>query len=136
MNTDLKVQDAWKTAARELGIQFVCPFSLGNGSETVQYHGMLPGFGSPKGTVFLASATFKEDVTAASELAKKNGFFFSFISAAAYSSFDRASFLETLKDWGWQSMEDLPPQGFARPVRTKKKKADPEHHSATRFARG
>lgn len=121
MNPVRKVQAAWQTAARELGIQFVCPFALGNGNETVQFHGMVPGFGSPKGTVFLASTTFKEDVTAASRLAKDSGYFFSLISAAGYGEFDRAGFLETLKDWGWQNMEAVPPQGFARPIRTEKK---------------
>ena len=121
MNSVLKVQEAWRIAASELGIQFVCPFSLRNDRDTVQFHGMVPGFGSPKGTVFLASLTFKEDVSAASRLAKEGGYFFSLISAAAYGKFDRSSFLETLKDWGWQNMEIVPPQGFARPIKTKKK---------------
>jgi len=122
MNPVLKVQDAWQTAARELGIQFVCPFSLKNGSDTVQFHGMVPGFGSPHGTVFLASTTFEEEVTTHSRLAKERGYFFSFISADGYGKFDRASFIEILKDWGWQNLETVPPQGFARPVRTEKKR--------------
>jgi hypothetical protein len=121
MNSVLKVQEAWRKAASELGIQFVCPFSLRNGCDTVQFHGMVPGFGSPKGTVFIASVTFEEDVSAASRLAGECGYFFSIISAAGYANFDRSSFLETLKDWGLQNMEIVPPQGFARPIKTKKK---------------
>jgi len=121
MDPILRVQQAWQTAARELGIQFVCPFSLGTGREAVEFHGMVVGFGGPKGTVFLASTTFDEDVSGAARVAKESGYFFSSISAVGYGSFDRASFLETLKDWGWQSTEAVPPRGFARPIRTEKK---------------
>jgi len=121
MNPVLKVQTAWQIAARELGIQFVCPFSLSDENETVQFHGMVPGFGSPKGTVFFASTTFQEEVSSAARLAEASGYFFSFISAIAYGDFDRAHFTETLKDWGWQNQEAMPPHGFAQHIRTEKR---------------
>jgi hypothetical protein len=51
-----KVQEAWQVAALELGIEFIGPYTIGQGSEKVQFHGFVSGFGSQKGTVSFASA--------------------------------------------------------------------------------
>lgn len=123
MDSITKVQNAWRTAAREIGIQFTCPYSLSEGSESVQYHGLVPGFGSSKGTLFWASSTFEEDVSSAGRIAASQGYCFSVISADRYGAFERKGFIEALRDWGWCSMELTPPHGFARPIKTKKRKA-------------
>ena len=102
----------------------------------MQYHGFVRGFGSPKGTVFLASSTFEEDISLAGRIAASGGYFFSAISAVGYGSFNRAHFVETLKDWGWHSAELLPPHGFAPPIRTVKRKGPNQSLQPTRSARG
>ncbi|HVU15605.1 MAG TPA: hypothetical protein VHD32_01675 [Candidatus Didemnitutus sp.] len=135
MESTTKVQDAWRTAAREIGFEFTGPYSLSEGSERVQYHGLVAGFGSPKGTVFFASSTFDEDFGPARRLAASHGYFFSVISAVGYGSFERAPFIETLKDWGWRSMDLVPPHGFARPIKSEKRKAN-KSAQPTRSARG
>jgi hypothetical protein len=135
MNPVAKVQDAWRTAAQELGFEFVAPYSLSAGSESIEYHGFVSGFGSPKGTVFLASSTFEEDVSSAGRIAASGGYFFSVISAVGYSSFKRAHFVETLKDWGWQSMEMTPPHGFAKLIKKEKRKGPNQSSQPTSLSR-
>ena len=122
MDPIIKIQEAWQTAATELGIEFVSPFCLGEGTEAVNFHGLVVGFGCEKGTVFLASSTFREELSVFSGLAASNGYCFSLISADSYGSFNRVHFLDTLKDWGWHSKDRIPPHGFSLPIRTEKRK--------------
>jgi hypothetical protein len=121
MSLTSKVQNSWRTAAREFGFQFVCPFAIESGSKVVEYHGMVVGFGSPKGTVFLASSGCKGGLGTAHRAAVKNGYHFSQLNADVYCEYDRRRFSDTLKDWGWHSKEAIPPLGFKLPIRKEKK---------------
>jgi hypothetical protein len=74
------------------------------------------------GTVFFATSTFKEDFHDASRFAASQGYYFSVINAALYSTFKRTCFVEALKDWGWRSIDREPPHGFSRHIPTEKRK--------------
>ncbi|MFO1491559.1 MAG: hypothetical protein U1F77_15495 [Kiritimatiellia bacterium] len=105
MSAIREVQSAWRTAANELGFAFVAPFEIEDGSESVQFHGHVRDFGSPKGAVFLVCETFREDVDRPLSVAKIKGYFHSQISADVYRIYDRDIFLEALRDWGWFGAE-------------------------------
>lgn len=96
-----KVQEAWSKAGKRLGFRFLAPHEIEDSGKKIGYDGLVPDFGGPSGTVFLASESFSEDTTSHAEAAKKMGLYFSFISAAVYESSDDAVFIEALSDWGW-----------------------------------
>ena len=105
VNAVEKAQSAWRTAAKELGFEFVAPFEIRDGDEAVRFHGYVRNFGGPKGAVFIVCETFQEKVGPALLVAKKNGYFHSMISAEVYRAFDREVFIEVLRDWGWFGAE-------------------------------
>ena len=95
------VQEAWRLAASELGFQFTAPFEIKEAGCIVLFHGYVRDFGSPAGTVFFVCETFQERFSEAVNLARRTGYFYSQINAEVYRRFDRETFLEVLRDWGW-----------------------------------
>ena len=53
MTPQQREQDLWQRAAPDLGIEFVCPFRLADGSNTFSYVGLVPNFGSKRGTAII-----------------------------------------------------------------------------------
>lgn len=61
---DRRMMDAWKEAARDLGIRVEIPFTLKTGTGDVEFEGQVLDFGGPKGTVFRPiCASYKNDRT-------------------------------------------------------------------------
>lgn len=89
---------AFQKAAEELGFEYISPFALrgpADGKE-VMVSGFLPFVGNEKGAIIVA----KEDPDVAFDLADELGHFSSGLGGE-YETYDRALFLETLRDWGW-----------------------------------
>jgi hypothetical protein len=90
---------AWREASRNLGIEFISPFSLNNGSETLSYVGLVPCFGSKRGTAVI----IEEDLEKQSRLchvAAAQGYGYSCFGPDG-SDYDRDVFIEVLNDWEW-----------------------------------
>ena len=93
---DDEMISAWRTAARELGVDVLAPHELplaGGGTVTVE--AFLPDFGGPNGAVAVA---MHDDQRC--ELAMSTQCFASLL-AESYRTFDRPTFQGTLDDWGW-----------------------------------
>ncbi len=101
MKTTEQVQSAWSRASIELNIEFHAPFGVSNGDEVTYFHGFLPHFGGPKGTVFMIDETFEEDRSKEGKIAQESGYYFSRISRQIYSEFSPYVFHEAMRDWGW-----------------------------------
>jgi len=93
---DDEMISAWRTAARELGVEVLAPHALElpDGS-TVYVEAFLPDFGGPNGAVAVA---LQDDERC--EQATTTQHFVSRL-AESYRAFDRRMFQGTLDDWGW-----------------------------------
>jgi hypothetical protein len=109
-----RVQDAWTIASKKLGFDFTAPFQIEDQGKKVPYHGFVRNFGGKNGTLFFASERFDEDLSAASVLARKKGYYFSCINAAIYRSYDEEVFVEALTDWGWFGKPESCPAWFKK----------------------
>jgi hypothetical protein len=98
--------DAWRQAARDLGIQVEIPFTLKMENGDVEfYEGRVLEFGGPKGTVF---GTIDLDRNTAKGSRRENGYFASDLSLS-YRQYDRQFFIATLDDWKWFGPEGKQP---------------------------
>jgi hypothetical protein len=100
---------AWRTAAVELGVRVVAPYSF-NGRETHTCIAHLPDFGGPRGMVIIASSPPTPSVdNAIWHDAQTAGHYVSFVSVEEYSSFKPDLFRETLLDWGFYGPQERLP---------------------------
>ena len=60
MNPLEQVQDAWRSAAKELEFDFIAPFEIEEDRRKTCYHGFVRDFGGPNGTLIFASERFDE----------------------------------------------------------------------------
>lgn len=98
----------WGRAAKDLGITFVTPYSFSfNGNE---YHvtGLLPDFGSGKGTLITSRKDLEEACLMASLTKQYN---MSGLNPYHYDRYSRDHIIETLNDWGWCG-KGKPPSWF------------------------
>jgi hypothetical protein len=102
---DDRLVEAWKNAAHDLSIEFKTPFILREGEREVCCAGLLPHFGSPKGTV-LASRNDPDD---ALDLADTLGYYAPGLNPDYYETYDRARFVAALLDWGWHGPPEARP---------------------------
>jgi hypothetical protein len=94
---DTKIMDAWRDAAKELGIRVEIPFTLtASDGRTEVYEGRVVDFGGPNGMVFSALNEDKESW----QRRKEAGYFWSDLSPE-YQSYDKDLFVATLDDWKW-----------------------------------
>ena len=110
MSVIAQVQEAWRHAAVELGFDFVAPYFIEDGGRKIEFHGFVSGFGSAKGTLFIANEHFDVGIGPAPRVAKDEGYFFSRINAEVYRRFDRDVFIEALKDWGYYRKDRSAPE--------------------------
>jgi hypothetical protein len=113
MKTIENVQNAWRTAAHELGFDFIAPYELEADGRTYLYHGFVRDFGGDHGTLFIAHETFNESFGDAPRVASEAGFFCSQINASVYGRYQRDVFIEVLSDWGWTRKDKTPPDWLA-----------------------
>jgi hypothetical protein len=89
--------NAWRVAAKELGIRVETPFSLVSvGGETELYERRAIDFGGPNGMVF---GIFDDD-RASCKRRKDAGYYWSGL-APSYRTYNRELFISTLDDWKW-----------------------------------
>src|SRR5437764_11114210 len=100
MNPDeLLIRDACVTAATDLGVRIVTPFSLvGDDGSPVEFIALFPDFGSPHGT---AVCHFR-DWPAKNPVATARGYYCSGLHPDSYARYDREQFVDAFLDWGWQ----------------------------------
>ncbi len=113
MKTLENVQNAWRTAAHELGFDFIAPYELEADGRTYLYHGFVPDFGGDHGALFIARETFDGSIGDAPRVASEAGFFCSQINASEYGRYQRDVFIEVLSDWGWIRKNKTPPDWLA-----------------------
>lgn len=102
---------AWLDAASDLGIDVVAPFTLRVAERDLTCVALVRGFGKVNGMVVLRGGVsewqgVRDLLNAASEL----GYGHSFVRDS-YARYDRALFVDTLNDWGWQR-ETEPPDWY------------------------
>ena len=97
---DQYVLNAWKTAAKELGISIEVPFELQfDSGEVINDLLLIKDFGGKAGTVIFGmnherfSEIFKN--------AEKKEYFCSGLNTEVYKEYNRQIFIETLNDWGY-----------------------------------
>ncbi len=100
---DEAISQAWRNAAKDLGIRVVAPFAmLAAGNESITYEAYVLDFGGPKGTVVGVLEDKLHDCRAA------QGYYYSNLSAS-YRLYVRQHFINTLNDWGWYGPAELRP---------------------------
>jgi hypothetical protein len=94
---DQEIMNAWRDAARELGIRVEIPFALVNADGATElYEGWAIDFGGPNGAVF---GTVDDD-SASGKRRKDAGYYWSGL-APSYRTYNRELFISTLDDWKW-----------------------------------
>lgn len=98
---------AWKTASKDLGIEFIHPYIFkGIDGEEYEAVGLLPDFGNGKG-VILTDRKTSDDVFFMANL--MNDFHITLLIPRYYEVYDRERFIQTLSDWGWIGTESQKP---------------------------
>lgn len=99
---------AWRQAAADLGLDVVAPFSVSVEDHELSCIALVRGFGHRSGMLVLplgAHVVFDKAVRAR---LVDEGYSYSFVGAS-YQVYDRALFVETLNDWGWQGDRQAAP---------------------------
>lgn len=99
---------SWNTASADLGIEIVAPFEVVLASgECIKVHLLVPHFGAAKGMLLLTDYSLIEDHT--SEIIQAGYGFSVFSEPEASEEYDRDSYIEVLRDWGWSGPESEKP---------------------------
>lgn len=98
----------WRQAAEDLGFEFIAPFTLPDGHETLTYLGLVPQFGSPKGMLVILGLHYDRHIRAA----EQHGYGYSCFSEHS-ERYDRVSFIDVLNDWGWSGSPDAAPSWYS-----------------------
>jgi hypothetical protein len=94
-----RLEEAWRTAGKELGFRVESPFVLNESKKCVA---RLPDFGGPGGMVI--GAIFPPKYLPIESLhleAATAGYYVSYVNAETYSAFEALQFQEALNDWGY-----------------------------------
>ena len=57
----------WREAAQDLAFEFISPFTLIDGAQTLSYLGLLPHFGGPKGMLVVVGLNTDDHMRVAQE---------------------------------------------------------------------
>lgn len=99
---ETKMTIAWKAAAADLNIEFIVPFELTDALGRVAYCcGLVPKFGHANGMMILSREhpTFEEQC--GEDFDESEFGFGSSGLSPAYEDYDRAAFIDVLRNWGW-----------------------------------
>jgi hypothetical protein len=92
---DIAISHAWQEAGRDLGIGVTAPFALRIGDREVAFEALIRDFGSPMGTIAVASET-----SSFGPSLQRLGYFVSQLFPS-YRAYSREHFIATLDDWRW-----------------------------------
>jgi hypothetical protein len=104
-----RVIEAWRTAARELSIEVVAPFTIQVDGRRHECLAWIQYFGRARGMVIVGADQYSNHPNVAKD-AMHEGFYFSALGLQAYGRFDRDWFVETLSDWGFFGPEEHRPE--------------------------
>jgi hypothetical protein len=105
MNALDRIIESWKQASAELGFTFLSPYRL----ENVEFMGLIPDFGSPKGMLIFYNEDLETDPWA--KIAEKYGFGYSCLGCS-YEKYNKELFIDTLNDWRWSPKSEQPPHWY------------------------
>ena len=106
---DTKIMDAWREAAKELGIRVEIPFTLNRrDGNTELYEGRVINFGGRKGIVF---GTLSCD-TRSRIRRTAAGYAYSDLGPD-YQTYSRELFIKTLDDWKWFGAKGQEPEWYS-----------------------
>lgn len=97
--TSFRIRKAWQEAATALGFEFIAPFAISANEGKTKYLGLVPKFGSEKGTVLI----FESGTGSKKErgLAEAAGYGWSVMNNGDYNEFKSSYFEAVLRDWEW-----------------------------------
>jgi hypothetical protein len=100
---------AWQTAADNLGIDVIAPFTFDHDEHELSCLALVRSFGAQKEMlVVYGSAEEWSALRPALDAARDDGYGFSFVRDAD-AAYERDLFVATLNDWGWTGRsEDAP----------------------------
>jgi len=102
------LRNQWRTAARQLGVEIILPFSLRNEHGHIyEFACLLPQFGSEKGMLLMA--TYNDE---AAVFASQSGYGYSCLAPEPNSSVNLEGCIDCLKDWGWSVPGQSPPEWY------------------------
>jgi hypothetical protein len=107
-----KVVEAWRQAARELGIQFTSPFTATTrGGKRVECIGLVHHFGRRGGTII----SVLHQPSSLSDLVGKwqNEEYFISVLGSGYGNYNRQLFVDTLDDWQFFGPDSARPEWYA-----------------------
>ncbi|MEW6746582.1 MAG: hypothetical protein AB1486_27905 [Planctomycetota bacterium] len=110
---------AWRKAAADLSVDFISPFTVkGHDGREFTCCGLLPHFGSPKGTVIVSRFDFsdEDEEDAAEEAIERGGYYSSGLNPYYYEKYDRSLFVSTLREWGWFGPKSQRPKWLDEPT--------------------
>jgi hypothetical protein len=93
-----RVVEAWRKAAKDLGIRFSSPFTVTTHGRQIECIGFVHHFGRHVGTIIsvLEQPSSLVDLVVSK---KQDEDYFISVLAEGYGDYDRQSFIETLDDW-------------------------------------
>lgn len=97
----------WRQAAQDLGFEFIAPFTLPDGGQTLAYLGLVPQFGSPKGMLVIVGLHADRHT----RIAQQHGYGYSCFPEHS-EPYDREGFIDVLNDWGWSGSPDTAPSWY------------------------
>lgn len=104
-----RAAEVWREAGDKLRFKVTAPFRLESDGQSAWCIAFLPDFGSPKGVVVAPMMPPAFDIDPLIEkLAKKHGYFCSFMSAVGWE-YDEAAIKDALVDWGFFGPKDQCP---------------------------
>ena len=105
-----RVQRAWFNAASDLHIEMSSNYYFAateNGR--LEAPVFLPEFGSARGTLLFVESSAAHAIDAAHSA----GYYVSIISESSYDHYNRAHFVEALREFGWNKSSKNPPAWYA-----------------------
>lgn len=100
--------DIWRTAANDLGITIVAPFSLKTTSgKIIEADLLVNNFGSSKGMIIVKRY---ESISQYTKEIAEMGYGFSVMDEPGVDeNYDKDCFIEILTDWGWNGEQSKRP---------------------------
>jgi len=105
--TSFHIRKAWQEAAAHLGFSVIAPFAIDGKNGHAKYLGVVPKFGSAKGTVLI----FESSAGSSKEkkIADAAGYGWSVMNTGDYHEFKSSYFEAVLRDWEWfGTAKDMP----------------------------
>ena len=107
-NIDNDVLNAWRLAAKDLGLKIHSPFTLKiDTGEELEYGMLIENFGGDQGVLVLTQFEKIDD-----DEPEMYGYFSSALSPESYDKYDRGKFIETLTEWGYYGAVENKPDWY------------------------